>query len=52
MYQIGFYFVTQDTVESVSVFMIDSRIVKRKNLWLRGYRVPLGDMTLAYTLGT
>ena len=51
-YQIGFYFGTQDTIEGVSVFRIDSRTIKRGNLWLNGYRVPLGDMILAYALGT
>ena len=34
--------------EGVSVLRIDSRTIKRENLWLSGYRVPLGDMTLAY----
>ena len=29
-YQIGFYFGTQDTIEGVSVFMIDSRTIKRE----------------------
>ena len=48
MYQICFCFGTQDTIEGVSVFRIDSRTIKRKNLWLSGYRVPLGDMILAY----
>ena len=47
-YQIGFCFGTQDTIEGVSVFRIDSRTIKRGNLWLSGYRVPLGDMILAY----
>ena len=47
-YQIGFCFDTQDTIEGVSVFRIDSRTIKRRNLWLSGYRVPLGDMILAY----
>ena len=28
--------------------MIDSRTIKKGNLWLSGYRVPLGDMILAY----
>ena len=51
-YQIGFCFGTQDTIEGVSVFRIDSRTIKRGNLWLSGYRVPLGDMILAYALGT
>jgi hypothetical protein len=36
---------------SVSVFRIDSRTIKRENLWLCSYRVPLGDMILAYALG-
>ena len=36
------------TLESVIMFRIDSRTIKRGNLWLSGYRVPLGDMTLAY----
>ena len=47
-YQIGFCFGTQDTIEGVSVFRIDSHTIKRGNLWLSGYRVPLGDMILAY----
>ena len=51
-YQIGLCFGTQDTIEGVSVFSIDSRTIKRKNLWLSGYRVTLGDMILAYALGT
>ena len=52
MYQIGFCFGTQDTIEGVSVLRIDSHTIKRGNIWLSGYRVPLGDMTLAYALGT
>ena len=52
IYQIGFCFGTQDTIEGVSVFRIDSRTTKRGNLRLSGYRVPLGDMILAYALGT
>ena len=51
-YQIGFCFGTQDTIEGVSVFMIDSRTIKMENLLLSGYRMPLGDMILAYALGT
>ena len=43
-----FCFGTQDTIEGVSVFRIDSRIIKRGNIWLSGYRVPLDDMILAY----
>jgi hypothetical protein len=34
--------------EGVSVFRIDSRTIKRENLWLSDYRVPLHDMILAY----
>ena len=34
--------------QGVSVFKIDSRTIKGENLWLSGYRVPLGDMILAY----
>ena len=46
---IGFCFGTQDIIEGVSVFRIDSRTIKRGNLWLSGYRVPLGAyMILAY----
>jgi hypothetical protein len=52
MYQICFCFGTRDTIEGVSVFRIDSRTIKRGNLWLSGYRVQLGDMILAYALGT
>ena len=47
-YQKGFCFGDQDTIESVITFMIDSRTIERGNLWLSGYRVPLGDMILAY----
>jgi hypothetical protein len=32
MYQIGFCFGTQDTIEGVSVFRIDSRTIKKGNL--------------------
>ena len=46
--QIGFCFGTEDTIEVVSVFRIDSYTIKRENLWLSGYRVPLGDMIIAY----
>ena len=46
-YQICFCFGTQDTIEGVSVFRINSHTIKRGNLWLSGYRVPLGDMILA-----
>jgi hypothetical protein len=52
MYQIGFCFVIQDTIEGVSVFRIDSRTIKGENLWLSDYRVPLGNIILAYALGT
>jgi hypothetical protein len=48
MYQIGFCFGDKDTIESVITFRIDSRTIKRENLWLSSYRVPLGDMILAY----
>ena len=51
MYQIDFCFGTQDTIEGVSVFRIDSRSMNRGNLWLSGYRVPLGEVILAYALG-
>ena len=47
-YQIGFCFGTQDTIEGVGVFRIDSHTIKRGNLWLSGYRVPLGEVILAY----
>ena len=46
-----FCFDTQDTIEGVSVFRIDSRTIKRGNLWLNSYRVSLGEMILAYALG-
>ena len=36
MYEIGFCFDTEDTIEVVSVFRIDSRTIKRENLWLSG----------------
>ena len=52
MYQIGFCFGTQDTIESVSVFRIDNCTIKWGNLWISSYRVPLGDMIHAYALGT
>ena len=45
---IGFVFGDQDTIKTVITFRIDSRTIKRENLWLSGYRVSLGDMTLAY----
>jgi len=32
----------QDTIEGVITFRIDSRTIKRENLWLSGYKVPLG----------
>ena len=51
MYRIGFCFGTQDTIEGVSVFRIDSRTIKRGNLWLSGYRVALGEVIHAYALG-
>ena len=35
MYQIGFCFGTQDTIEGVSVFRIDSRTIKRGKPWLK-----------------
>jgi hypothetical protein len=43
-----FIFSDQDTIESVITFMIDSRTIKRENIWLNCYRVPLGDIVLAY----
>jgi hypothetical protein len=48
MYMTCFVFGDQDTIESVITFRIDSRTIKRRNLWLSGYRVPLGDIVLAY----
>jgi hypothetical protein len=51
MYQIGFCFDTQDTIEGVSVFRINSRTIKRENLWLSDYRVPLGEVIIVYALG-
>ena len=33
-YMIGFCFVTQDTIEGVSVFRIDRRTMKRGKSWL------------------
>ena len=45
---IGFCFGSQDIIEGVSAFRIDSRTIKRGNIWLSGYRMPLGDMILAY----
>ena len=52
MYKIGFCFGGQDTIESMIMFRINSRTIKRGNLWLSGYRVPLGEVILAYALGT
>ena len=49
-YKIHFCFDDQNTIESVITFSIDSRTIKRENLWLSDYRVPLGDMILAYAL--
>jgi hypothetical protein len=43
-----FCFCDQETIESVIMFRIDSHTIKRGNLWLNGYRVPLGDIVLAY----
>ena len=51
MYQLGFCFGDQDTIESVITFRIDSRTIKKGNLWLSGYRVPLGEVIHAYALG-
>jgi hypothetical protein len=48
IYKIDFIFGDQDTIESVIMFIINNRTIKRGNLWLSGYRVPLGDMTFAY----
>jgi hypothetical protein len=39
---------TNNTIESVSVFRIDSRTIKRGNLWLSSYRVPLGEVIHAH----
>jgi hypothetical protein len=36
-YQISFCFDTQDTIEGVSAFRIDSRTIKRGNIWLSSY---------------
>jgi hypothetical protein len=47
-YQIGFCFGTQDTIEGVSAFGIDSHTIKRGNISLSDYRVPLGDIILTY----
>jgi hypothetical protein len=49
---IKWVFILADTIEGVSVFRIDSGTIKRENLWLIGYRVPLDDMIVAYALGT
>jgi hypothetical protein len=46
-----FCFGTQDTIEGVCVFRIDNRTIKREKVWLSGYRVPLGEIILAYALG-
>jgi len=51
-YQIGFCFDTQDTIESVTMFRIDSHTIKRGIICLSGYRMPLSDMILVYALGT
>ena len=50
-YKIGFCFGTQDTIEGVSVFRIDSHTMKRGKSWLSGYQVPLGVADHAYALG-
>ena len=50
-YQIGFCFGTQNTIEGVSVFRIDSCTMKRGKSWLSGYQVPLGEVKHAYALG-
>jgi hypothetical protein len=42
------FFGDQDNIESMITFRIDSRTIKRENLWLSGYRVPLGNIVLAY----
>jgi hypothetical protein len=49
--QIGYCFSTQDTIKGMSLFRIDSHTIKRENLWLSGYRVPLGEVIIAYALG-
>ena len=51
MYQIGFCFSTQDTIEGVSMLKIDSRTMKRRKSWLSGYQMPLGEVIIAYALG-
>ena len=51
MYQICFCFGTQDTILGVSVFRIDSHIMKRGKSWLSGYQVPLCEVIHAYALG-
>jgi hypothetical protein len=43
-----FCFGDQNTIEGMITIRIDSRTIKRENLWLNGYRVPLGDIVLAY----
>jgi hypothetical protein len=43
-----FCFCDQDTMESVITFRIISHTIKRGNLWLNGYRVPLGNLILTY----
>jgi hypothetical protein len=30
------------------MFRIDRHTIKRGNLWLSGYRVPLGEIAMAY----
>ena len=42
-----FCFGDQDTIESVITFRINS-CTTRGNLWLSGYRVPLGEIAIAY----
>ena len=37
-------------LEGVTVFRIDSRTIKRGNHWLSGYRVPLGEVAIAYAV--
>jgi len=39
-------------IEGVIIFRIDSRTIKRRILWLSGYRVPLGVIVLVLAFRT
>jgi len=47
-----FSFGDQDTIESVIIFRIDSRTIKRGILWPSGYGVPLGVIVHVHAFRT